>query len=336
MLTKGIIVDSKEIGSKDSKFHTYKVRIPILHGYDSNSGGCPDNRLPNACVYAGLPGEQTVFQKGDVVLVDLSDYNPEWPVILGMLPHASESSVGISGKGADKTTSGLSVKNVQNITFHKEDGEAWLPENTNVYTKDELGNRNHVNGREIAQLKYVRQPIQLQLDDLSSSIASVLSSLSSAEVWVKPPQGMVISHTITDSATVGDVSYNKKLAKHQSSLWLNVSHKNTLDYNYIFKYIGENKWEYPPNNPQQIVTKSELSSWGIVYSSVPDNGDLLYVAITIGVIPIEMGGTGADNAAGARDNLEVFKDELISETDFNSLGENDYKTNTIYYIYEEV
>lgn len=332
MLTKGIIVDSEEIDSKDSKFHTYTIRIPILHGYSSDSGGCPDNQLPNACVYAGLPGEQTVFQKGDVVLVDLSDYNPEWPVILGMLPHASKSTVGISGKGADKTTSGLSIKNVQNITFDKDDGKAKLPKNTIVYTEDTFRDKDHIDGKEISQLKFVRQPIQVQLDDLSNSISSIISNLTDANIWV---DGWPLVGTVSDTTTVDSTTYSKKLNKTRSSSWLNNSHKNMLNFNYVFRYIGDNKWVYPSDNPLQTITRSELSTYGVQYLSEPPEDTILSVAITIGVIPIEMGGTGADSAEGARENLEVFKDVLISETEFNNLRESDYKLNTIYYIYEE-
>ena len=48
-----------------------------------------------------------------------------------------------------------------------------------------------------------------------------------------------------------------------------------------------------------------------------------------------MGGTGADNDTGARRNLKVFKDKLMSETEFDSLSSTDYELDTIYYIYEE-
>lgn len=332
MLTKGIIVDSDTVGRRNSGVYRYRIRIPILHGYPDSPGSCPDDRLPDAGIYAGIPGEQTKFQKGDVVLVELSDYNPEWPVILGMLPHVSDD-MGRSGVGADKTTSGLSIKNVQNITFDKDDGIAKLPKNTIVYTEDTFRDKDHIDGKEISQLKFVRQPIQVQLDDLSNSISSIVSNLTDANVWV---EGWPLVGTVSDTATVDSTTYTKKLNKTRSSSWLNNSHKNMLNFNYVFRYVGNDEWVYPSDNPLQTITRSELSTYGVQYLSEPPEDTTLSVAITIGVIPIEMGGTGADNAAGARENLEVFKDVLMSEEEFNNLNETDYQLNTIYYIYEEV
>lgn len=342
MLTKGIIVEVEDLKNvKGSNYNSeeasnvfyYKVRIPILHGYSENdSGACPDKALPDSCIYAGLPGEQTMLHKGDIVLVELSDYNPQWPVILGLMPHVSDD---MNGKGADKTSSGLSIKNVQNITFDTDNGRAFLPKNTNIQTDDNYYGRDHVVGEELSQLKGVTSPIQLQLNDLSQSITSVLSSLSSAEVWVN--SNLTISHTISVSSpkSVGNVQYNKKLDNTRAALWLNNSHKNVLDFNYILKYIGDDEWVYPSTNPTQTITKSDLATWGIEYSQIPSINDLLYVAITIGVISIEMGGTGASNTIKARENLEIFKDVLISEAEFDALQDSDYQTNTIYYIYEE-
>lgn len=343
MLTKGIIVDVRDLknvkgsnykSEEPSNVFYYRVRIPILHGYSENdSGACPDKSLPDSCIYAGLPGEQTMLHEGDIVLVELSDYNPQWPVILGLMPHVSDE---MSGEGADKTSSGLSIKNVQNITFDTDDGYTLLPKNTNIQTDNNYYGRDHVVGEELGQLKGVTSPIQLQLNDLSQSITSVLSSLSSAEVWVKSNTTINNTISVSNSKYIGNVGYNKKLDGIRSALWLNNSHKNVLDFNYILKYIGDDKWVYPSVNPTQTITKTELATWGIVYNQTPSVDELLYVAITIGVISIEMGGTGADNVITARENLEIFKDVLISETEFDALQDSDYQTNTIYYIYEEI
>lgn len=351
MLTKGIIEDVKDLKDIEGSNYTseepsnvfyYKVRIPIIHGY-SNSPGCvPTRRLPDSCIYAGLPGEQTVLHKGDMVLVEFSDYDPQWPVILGLIPHVPDDFVDDDPKakrrGYDKTNSGLSIKNVQDITFDVEDGHTLLPKETYIQTDNEYYGKDKVDGKELGQLKGVEAPIQLQLDDLSQSITSVLSSLSSTEVWVKSDD-ITIKHTIVVSEdraeTVDGVEYRKKLDKVRSSLWMDNSHKNILNFNYVFRYVGENNWVFPSDDPVQTITKSELASYGINYDTVPSTGDLFYVAITMGVIPIEMGGTGADNVIQAREHLEVLKDVLISETEFDNLQESDYKTNTIYYIYEE-
>lgn len=122
MLTKAIVVG---FGATSNK---YKIRIPILDGFEDSNDSTPNNQLSEATL-CNLPGIENPLSIGDIVYVDFEDNNLARPVILGHL------YLGDRGKLDTKTTTSigltlgsLNVEDRKNINS----SNANLPINTSI------------------------------------------------------------------------------------------------------------------------------------------------------------------------------------------------------------
>lgn len=312
MITKAIIeeVNTKVISNEN--LYVYTVRLPIFHGYGST--GVPTTQLPQA-VYCVPPHmEQTQLSKDDVVYVAIEDFDLSSIVILGVIPVTSTR--GLSGSA--QTRSQVVLNDVQTFGVTRE-GSVELPFDIKIYTStDDMTiegiNRNYVNGTELSYLKFLEAPIQYQINN-ARYLAAVI-----ADKFNLVPICSAENVTITE--------FNK-------SRWIQRSGHLEDGFNYEFKHIGNNRWKLEDELGNSIIyTEAQLNYIGISYSGLLADAKIS-VKSNVSPLRVEYGGTGSNNAVGARTNLEVFKDVAISSAEFNVLeSSGNLTTNTVYYIYD--
>lgn len=79
MITRGIVLDSKDAGTK------VKVRLPLIHGLNG-SPLCPtDNEIQLWASVLCTPGTVVNYEVGDIVLVAYEDYSSDKQLVLGHL-----------------------------------------------------------------------------------------------------------------------------------------------------------------------------------------------------------------------------------------------------------
>lgn len=88
---------------------------------------------------------------------------------------------------------------------------------------------------------------------------------------------------------------------------------------------------YAANKPVKLIyDKSSLNGiWRIVDKNIPNALDLY------GTTPIEKGGTGADNAKEARENLGVAPAYTYGTTDIEAGSASTFENGTLHFVYEE-
>ena len=139
MITKGIV-------EKIIDTYTAKVRLPVYDGMPIGTISVPTDDLSSATVCT-ISGAQPNLRVGDVVFVGFEDNDRGKPVILGCLySPESENSV------ADLTVSSLNVLVDTNLS-----------EDTHI---------GDVTPQEISNLRFSKDNLQVQIDNLANSIST--------------------------------------------------------------------------------------------------------------------------------------------------------------------
>lgn len=329
MITKAIIEDVNEekvsaAGSKEYTsltVYTYKVRLPIFHGY-KGIDAVKSDELPTA-VCCTLPHmEEMQYRKNDVVYVSIEDFDLSNIVILGMVPAMQQTPL----TGANNTQSKLVFKNVETFLMDKK-GTAELPADLKVFMDDKTnpyyvrnGSNNYVSGTEISMLKGMDSSIVERFDRVNQSVSAFSNRF---QLTARIVSSIGVSNLVIDSA-----------------VWVQNSGFLQNGYDYTFKHttnVGSiNIWTVYVNGKNYAFTKETLQTQcGIRYTFAGSNSTI-HVGVEASPLSYKYGGTSADNYDDARKNMGVYHDVMIHKDSYTALeAHGRLAPNTVYYIYTD-
>lgn len=328
MVTKAIIteviptkVSAGGANTTNTTIMQYRIRIPLLHLMPNDSQCTPDSELPIAiaCTFPGMTN--MVYHKYDVVFVAIEDLDLSLPIILGFVPNMQQNPY----RGANATSSQTSIENMLTLTVSK-DGNVELPYDTKIYM-DVNNNPIHyktsgetfINGNELGMLKGVNLPIQEQLDRTAKSMGAF---------------GNIFNLTPY-------ISSNKGVAKLvvDSNKWVSNSSLLETDVPYVFKHVANIStvpvWQLEYSGIVYSYTRETLAQIGIEYTSA-QVGASFTIIVTSSPMSIEHGGTGADNAKDAIENLGSYQMRVVPLETFQEMEQGEsLPSNTVFFIYDD-
>lgn len=323
----------------DHDVATYNLTIPIFDGIDRFTGSINDCNWTDVPA-ASLPhSEGTQYSPGDIVYVAIEDYDLNSVVILGMIPIASKND---SFYGAADTKTSIVFDKVADISFRPK-GHMQLPVHTTMY--DEYGVHNdYIKDSDFRNIAKSNDNFQSQIDKNRQSINSISYQLFNAQVSVYTNNSNVIINSNIWKSSSGCSTqglytfkcYKKTVVTEAGDSAEEKRWKCTL--NEVSSFDDDNN---PIVSETSIevstdITKDKLQQiYGISNIDTYTYGQSFQILVQLGPLPISRGGTGAGTVQGARQNLGVYQDKIVSSTQFDNIIQNNALTrNTIYYIYD--
>lgn len=152
-----------------------------------------------------------------------------------------------------------------------------------------------------------------------------------------------ITQSIASATGLYSITLNQAGSNRMDKPTLNLTtwayQLETYNVTYTFKYTAAGMWTLFKGPVQQGSAFSDISVYGLTLNykagySYPAIGTEIYVTFN-SAIPVTSGGTGANSASQARENLGILSTEVLSQSDFNKIATTSYSPNTLYYIYGE-